>query len=213
MKNIKNLAAIISFTLPLIIYSGCGDDGEDGGSDSQINTCFSVLQPEPEPCFDEDAVGMTSFVTDKTVEEVISEQEAMSGFVGELEFREIAREGFFAGPALPEMIDCLSVYAQSELVINDEGDWGMFRDSCWFSQFDLPDVDFSNEAVLAVIKDSIGFETDIVSVLEFSSRIVVIVRDREFIELPPSIHAGPFHIVSIPNIDAPLVFIRVEEVG
>lgn len=210
MKNIKSLPAIVLYTFSLIIYSGCGDEGEGDGSGSQINTCFSVLQPEPEPCFDEDALEMTSFITDRTVEEVISEQEAMSGFVGEIEFREIAREGFFPGPALPEMIDCLSVYSQSELAINSDEDWDMFRDSCWFFQFNLTDIDFSNEVVLAVIQGPIGLETDIVSVLEFSSKIVVVVRDDEFSEMPPSVHAGPFHIVSIPNSNLPLNFVRVK---
>jgi len=208
MKPVKKYIVMALYILSVVVYLGCNS----GGRNNRLNTCFSIEQAEPEPCFDADAKGTTSVVIDKTVDEVIAEQEAMGGFIGELPFTEIIKEDFFSGPIPPELEDCLSVYVESELVVNSEEDWDLFRESCWFSQFDLADVDFSAQSVLSVIQGSIGVETDIVAVLEFSSKIVVIVSDQEFSELPPSVHAGPFHIVFISNTDIPFDFIRVKEV-
>ncbi len=65
--------------------------------------------------------------------------------------------------------------------------------------------------VLVSIQDMGGLGTEIVSVLEFNSDVVAIIRDDES-SIPPPALGFPFHIISVPRRDLPVNFIRVKNV-
>jgi len=75
----------------------------------------------------------------------------------------------------------------------------------------LPDIDFSTQMVLVSMQDINGLGTEIVSVLEFNSAVVVVIRDDEN-SVPPPALGFPFHIVSVPREDLPVNFIRVKNI-
>ena len=189
-----------------VVLMGCNDDG--GGT---INICFSEMSSNP--CFDPNIGGSTAIVTDQTVDEVINEQESREDFVGELEITNIVRDRAFTGVPPPLPAECS--WGENALVIKTEEDWDRFRDSCFFSVYSsetgtpLPDIDFSIQMVIVSMQDIDGLETEIEAVLEFDSELVAVIRDDES-DPPPPAPGFPFHIVSVPRIDLPVDFIRVQ---
>ena len=180
------------------------------GDGNGINICFSGMSSEP--CFDSNEGGSTTVITGRTTEEVIAEQQGREDFIGELEITSIVRDRAFVGiPSGSLDEECIDVWAESELVIKDEKDWDRFRDSCFFSLFDLPDVDFSNRIIIVSMQDIDGLGTEIEAVLEFDSEVVVVIRDDES-DPPPPAPGFPFHIVSVSRVDLPFDFIRVKNV-
>jgi hypothetical protein len=187
------------FAIPLIfLMLGCNDS-----EDSQ-NFCY--LLTASDPCYDANEGGSTEIVTDQTVNEVIAEEEGMPGFEGELEITVILNTIAFVFIDDPAP-DC--PYEQSELVIKTANDWNRFRNSCLFSFFELPNVDFSENMVLVSTQNFAEFGTTIEAVLEFDSELVVVIED-DVSDIPPSLPGFPFDIVSIPRRDLPVDFIRVE---
>ncbi len=181
----------------IFLMLGCND-----GDDAQ-NFCYILTSSDP--CFDANAGGSTTVVTDQTVEEVIAEEEGMPGFEGELEVTDILTTAGFLGERPP---DC--PWAQTQLVIKTARDWNRFRQSCLFSFFELPDVDFSENIVLVSTQNFDGFGTSILAALEFDTELAAVIKD-EVSEFDNPAPAFRFSIVSIPRRDLPVDFIRVEE--
>ena len=181
----------------LFLMLGCNDS-----EDSQ-NFCYILTSSDP--CYDANAGGGTTVVTDQTVEEVIAEEEGLPGFEGELEITDILTTAGFLGERPP---NC--PWEQTELVIKTTRDWNRFRQSCLFSFFELPNVDFSNNMVLVSTQDLADFDTIIMAVLEFDAELVAVIED-EVAELPSPAPGFPLAIASIPRRDLPVDFIRVEK--
>ena len=180
----------------IVLMLGCND------SNDAKNFCYILTSSDP--CFDANEGGSTEIVTDQTVEEVIEEEEGMPGFEGELEITDILTTAGFLGVNHP---DC--PWEQGELVIKTTRDWNRFRQSCLFSFFELPNVDFSNNMVLVSTQDLADFDTIIMAVLEFDAELVAVIED-EVAELPSPAPAFRFSIASIPKRDLPVDFVRVE---
>jgi len=183
----------------LFIVTGC--DSSNHGSDAE-NFCY--LESSSDPCFDPNADGSTVIVTDLTVDEVITEQEGMEGFEEQLPVTNILEEIGFVGEPPP---GC--PFEQNELVIKTNEDWDRFRDSCFFSFFELPDVDFSSSMVLVSTQDFAQLGTSVEAVLVFEDHLTAVVQD-DISTIPPPAPGYPFNIVSIPRRDLPVDFIRVE---
>lgn len=181
----------------MFLAIGCNDSGGD-------NRNFCYLPDASDPCYDANAGGSTSIVTDQSVDEVIAEEEAMPGFEDELEIDDILN-----GIEIPFPGDTICPFEQSELVIKTEQDWNRFRNSCFFGMFDLPDVDFSENMVLVSTQNFAEFGTTIEAVLEFDNKLVAVVQD-DVSDIPTPAPGYPFDIVSIPRRDLPVDFIRVE---
>ncbi|GEM_PF-1360765 len=200
-------AWLILISLVLFML-GCGDNNVE-----TVNDCFSKTSSNP--CFDPNTGGSTTTVTDKTTDQVIAEQEGQPGFKGELPIASIVETVAFVGTPISLPSGC--IWEENELVIKTQDDWNRFRDSCFFSFFSsktgttLPDIDFSTQMVLVSIQDMGGLGTEIVSVLEFNSDVVAIIRDDES-SIPPPALGFPFHIISVPRRDLPVNFIRVKNV-
>lgn len=187
------------FIIPFVLLAlGCNDGG---GGDSE-NFCY--LLDSADPCHDANEGGSTEIVTDRTVDEVIVEEEGMPGFESELEITDILTTAGFLGERPP---DC--PWEQAELVIKTTRDWNRFRQSCLFSFFELPNVDFSNNMVLVSTQEFAGFGTEIVTVLEFDDSLAAVISD-DVSEFPNPAPAFRFSIVSIPRRDLSVDFIRVE---
>lgn len=187
------------FVIPFIFLAlGCND----GGGGENRNFCY--LPDASDPCFDANAEGSTTIVTDQTVDEVIAEEEGMPGFGDELEIDDILNEVAILFPDDP---GC--PYEQSGLVIKTTADWNRFRNSCFFSMFDLPDVDFSENMVLVSTQNFAEFGTTFEAVLEFDNQLVAVVKDVVS-DIPTPAPGYPFDIASIPRRDLPVDFIRVE---
>jgi len=207
----QNSAAILVIVLfSLFVVAGC--DSNNGGSDDE-NFCY--VESSPDPCFDPNADGSTVIVTDLTVEEVITEQEGLEGFEEQLPVTNILEQIGF--PAVPPPV-CPSEQnepvvetssEQSELVIKTNDDWNRFRDSCFFSFFELPDVDFSSSMVLVSTQDFAQLGTSVEAVLVFEDHLTAVIED-DIITIPSPAPGYPFNIVSIPRSDLPVDFIRVE---
>jgi len=183
----------------LFIVTGC--DSSNHGSDAE-NFCY--LESSSDPCFDPNADGSTVIVTDLTVDEVITEQEGMEGFEEQLPVTNILEEIGFVGEPPP---GC--PFEQNEPVIKTNEDWERFRDSCFFSFFELPDVDFSSSMVLVSTQDFAQLGTSVEAVLVFEDHLTAVVQDN-ISTIPPPAPGYPFNIVSIPRRDLPVDFIRVE---
>lgn len=195
--------------ISLVIFAlSCGNN-----SGETVNDCFSKTSSNP--CFDPNTGGSTTTVTNKTTDEVIAEQESQGGFKGALSITTIVETIAFIG--IPPSLPSGCTWGENELVIKNEQDWGRFRKSCFFSFFSsqtgtpLPDIDLSNQMVLVSMKDIDGLGTEIVSVLEFNSDLVVVIRDDES-TIPPPALGFPFHIVSVSRKDLPVNFIRVKNI-
>ncbi len=183
--------------IPFVLFIlGCNESGDSK------NFCY--LLTSSDPCFDENEGGGTTVVTDQTVEEVIADEEDMPGFEGELEVDEILNEIAILLPNDPEC-----PYGQSGLVIKTTKDWNRFRNSCLFSLFELPDVDFSRNMVLVSTQNFGEFGTKVEAVLEFETGLAAVIRD-DVSDFPSPAPGYPFDIVSIPRRDLPVDFIRVE---
>jgi len=196
----KNLTVILTaILLGLSVVAGC--DSSNHGSDAG-NFCY--LESSSDPCFDPNTDGSTVIVTDLTVEEVITEQEDLEGFEEELPVTNLLKRNGFVGEPPP---DC--PFEQNELVIKTNEDWDRFRDSCFFSFFELPDVDFSSSIVLVSTQDFAQLGTSVEAVLVFEDHLTAVVQD-DISTIPPPAPGYPFNIVSIPRIDLPVDFIRVE---
>lgn len=183
--------------IPFVLFIlGCNESGDSK------NFCY--LLTSSDPCFDENEGGSTTVVTDQTVEEVIADEEDMPGFEGELEVDEILNEIAILLPNDPEC-----PYGQSGLVIKTTKDWNRFRNSCLFSLFELPDVDFSRNMVLVSTQNFGEFGTKVEAVLEFETGLAAVIRD-DVSDFPSPAPGYPFDIVSIPRRDLPVDFIRVE---
>ena len=199
-KRSKNLTVILTaILLGLFVVTGC--DSSNHSSDAG-NFCY--LESSSDPCFDPNAGGSTVIVTDLTVEEVITEQEGMESFEEQLPVTNILEQiGFAGGPPT----DCPS--EQNELVIKTNEDWDRFRDSCFFSFFELPDVDFSSSMVLVSTQDFAQLGTSVEAVLVFEDHLTAVIED-DIPTIPPPGPGYPFNVVSIPRRDLPVDFIRVE---
>lgn len=184
----------------IFLMLGCND------SDSARNFCY--LLTSSDPCFDANEGGGTTVVTDHTVEEVIADEEGMPGFEGELDITVILNTIAFVFIDDPAP-DC--PYEQSQLVIKTANDWNRFRNSCFFSPLELPNVNFSDNMVLVSTQDFAEFGTETMAVLEFDDSLAAIIRDRVS-EFPNPAPGFPLSIVSIPRSDLPVDFIRVEVV-
>jgi len=121
-----------------------------------------------------------------------------------LEVTIILQELAFLGPQPP---DC--PFEQSALVIKTTNDWDRFRNSCFFSFFDLPDVNFENNMVFISTQEFGEFSTRVEAVLEFDDNISVVIED-DVTNIPPPMPAFPISIVSVARIDLPVDFFRVE---
>ncbi|HML94654.1 MAG TPA: hypothetical protein PKC29_04400 [Thermodesulfobacteriota bacterium] len=207
----QNPAAIfVAILLGLFVIIGC--DSSNHGSDAE-NFCY--LESSPDPCFDPNADGSTVIVTDLTVEEVITEQEGLEGFEEQLPVTNILEQIGF--PAVPPPV-CPSEQnepvvetssEQNELVIKTNEDWNRFRDSCFFSFFELPDVDFSSSMVLVSTQDFAQLGASVEAVLVFEDHLTAVIED-DISTVPVPGPGYPFNIVSIPRSDLPVDFIRVE---
>ena len=199
-KRNKNLTVILTVILfSLFLVTGC--DSGNHGSDAE-NFCY--LESSPDPCFDPNVNGSTVIVTDLTVDEVITEQEGMEGFEEELPVTNLLKRNGFVGEPPP-----ICPFEQSELVIKTNEDWNRFRDSCFFSFFELLDVDFSSSMVLVSTQDFAQLGTSVEAVLEFDNHLIAVIKD----DIPTVTSPAPgytFNIVSIPRSDLPVDFIRVE---
>lgn len=184
----------------IFLMLGCND------SNDAKNFCYILTSSDP--CFDANEGGSTTVVTDQTVDEVIADEEGMPGFEGELDITVILNRNAFVFPNEMPAPDC--PYEQSQLVIKTAHDWNRFRNSCFFSFFELPNVDFSNNMVLVSTRDFAEFSTETAAVLEFDDSLASVIRDGvgEFDNPAPGFQ---FSIVSIPRRDLPVDFIRVEE--
>ena len=207
----QNLAAIFLVILfSLFVITAC--DSNNGGADSE-NFCY--LESSPDPCFDPNADGSTVIVTGLTVDEVITEQEGMEGFEEQLPVTNILEEVGFVGEPPPicpfEQNEPVveTNFEQSELVIKTNDDWDRFRDSCFFSFFELPDVDFSSSMVLVSTQNFAQLGTSVESVLVFEDHLTAVVQD-DITTIASPAPGYPFNIVSIPRSDLPVDFIRVE---
>ncbi len=180
----------------IFLMLGCND------SNDAKNFCYILTSSDP--CFDANEGGSTEIVTDQTVEEVIGEEEGMPGFDGVLDIDDILNEVAIFGLDDPEC-----PYEQSGLVIKTTGDWNRFRQSCLFSFFELPNVDFSNSMVLVSTQNFGEFGTTVEAVLEFDAELVVVIKD-DVSDFDSPAPGYPFDIVSIPRHDLPVDFIRVE---
>ena len=199
-KRNKNLTAILTVILfSLFLVTGC--DSGNHGSDAE-NFCY--LESSPDPCFDPNADGSTVIVMDLTVDEVITEQEGMEGFEEELPVTNLLKRNGFVGEPPP-----ICPFEQSELVIKTNEDWNRFRDSCFFSFFELPDVDFSSSMVLVSTQDFAQLGTSVEAVLEFDNHLTAVIKDDIPTVTSPA-PGYPFNIVSITRSDLPVDFIRVE---
>ena len=197
MKRRNVILTAILFSL--FIVTGC--DSSNHGSDAE-NFCY--LESSSDPCFDPNADGSTVIVMDLTVNEVITEQEGMEGFEEQLPVTNILEEVGFVGEPPP-----ICPFEQNELVIKTNEDWDRFRDSCFFSFFELPDVDFSSSMVLVSTQDFAQLGTSVEAVLVFEDHLTAVVQD-DISTIPPPAPGYPFNIVSIPRRDLPVDFIRVE---
>ena len=199
-KRNKNLTVILTaILLGLFIVTGC--DSSNHGSDDE-NFCY--IESSSDPCFDPNADGSTAIVTDLTIEEVITEQEGLEGFEEELPVTNILKRNGFVGDPPP-----FCPFEQSELVIKTNEDWDRFRDSCFFSFFELPDVDFSSSMVLVSTQDFAQLGTSVEAVLVFVDHLTAVIED-DISTIPPPAPGYPFNIVSIPRSDLSVDFIRVE---
>ena len=196
----QNPAAIfVAILLGLFIVAGC--DSNNGGSDDE-NFCY--VESSSDPCFDPNADGSTVIVTDLTVEEVITEQEGLEGFEEELPVTNLLKRNGFVSKLPP-----FCPFEQNELVIKTNDDWDRFRDSCFFSFFELPDVDFSSSMVLVSTQDFAQLGTSVEAVLVFEDHLTAVIED-DISTVPVPGPGYPFNIVSIPRSDLPVDFIRVE---
>jgi len=193
--SFKFLLFILIITLPVMIIS-CDD------SNQNVNTCY--IETSSNPCFDPNTGGETTIITNQSVEEVVSDLENMEGFIMTLEVTIILQELAFLGPQPP---DC--PFEQSALVIKTTNDWDRFRNSCFFSFFDLPDVNFENNMVFISTQEFGEFSTRVEAVLEFDDNISVVIED-DVTNIPPPMPAFPISIVSAARIDLPVDFFRVE---
>lgn len=194
-RGINALTAI--FLISLFSMAGC-----DSGNNDNENFCY--IESSSNPCFDPNEGGSTAFVTDQTVEEVIPEQEGMEGFEDQLPVTNIL-EGVsvfgIPGPGCP--------FEESELVIKTNNDWNRFRNSCFFSLFELPNVDFSSSMVLVSTQNFAEYGTRFEALLEFDDHLTAVIQD-DISEIAPPSPGFPFNIISIPKRDLPVDFIRVE---
>jgi len=180
--------------------AGC-DSGNSGNNDNE-NLCY--IEGSSNPCFDPNEGGSTTFVTDQTVEDVIQEQEEMEGFEDQLPITNILEEVSIFGIPGP---DC--PFEESELVIKTDNDWNRFRNSCFFSLFQLPNIDFSSSMILVSTQNFAEYGTRFIALLEFDDHLTAVIQD-DVSEIPPPSPGFPFNIVSVPKIDLPVDFIRVE---
>lgn len=197
--DMKRTAILVIILGGLLVVTGC--DSSNHGSDAE-NFCY--MESSSDPCFDPNTDGSTVIVTDLTVEEVITEQESLEGFLEQLPVTNFLDGIGFVGEPPP---DC--PFEQNELVIKTNEDWNRFRDSCFFSFFELPDVDFSNSMVLVSTQAFAQLGTSIVAVLEFEDHLTAIIED-DITTIPPPAPGFPFNVISIPRRDLPVDFIRVE---
>ena len=200
--------------VPLVITILCvilsfGCDGDGGNSIDSINNCFSLTSSNP--CFDRDAVGEISHVDDKSPDEVITEQEEDEDFIRQLNVMEIAKILFYSVFLPPIDPECR--WDESAIVINSDEDWNRFRENCFFidNLWDLPDIDFTKFMVLVSYQNHSGFGTQVDAVLEFGSRLVVVVEDR-INDVPAQPPGFPSYIGRIRKIDKVSDVIRVETI-
>lgn len=201
MEMIKVVLTLVLFAF----FFGCENGGENDNGNS-INTCFS--QASSDPCFDANTGGSVITVMDRSIEEVETELRDMDEFLGEPEMTNVFTDAIdFDGLDF----ECSSAFDQSALLIREEEDWNRLRDSCLFSRFTLPDIDFSDQMALVSIYLDRGFITDINSAFSLTTGTSVVVD----IKLPESIlffeFILSFHIVSVPKSSLPVDFIEVLE--
>lgn len=192
MKKVLFLVSVLF----LFSITACDDNNQ------KLNTCY--IETSSNPCFDPNIGGETITITDQSVEEVISDLENMEGFIIALETTIILQQLAFLGPQPP---DC--PFEQSALVIKTTNDWDRFRNSCFFSFFELPDVNFENNTVFVSTQEFAELGTRVEAVLEFDNNISVVIED-DITNIPPPMPGFPISIVSVPRINLPADFFRVE---
>lgn len=192
MKKVLFLVSVLF----LFSITACDDNNQ------KLNTCY--IETSSNPCFDPNIGGETITITDQSVEEVISDLENMEGFIMALETTIILQQLAFLGPQPP---DC--PFEQSALVIKTTNDWDRFRNSCFFSFFELPDVNFENNTVFVSTQEFAELGTRVEAVLEFDNNISVVIED-DITNIPPPMPGFPISIVSVPRINLPADFFRVE---
>lgn len=198
----------------LLFFLGSCDGGGAGDSEVIIeespNICFS--DESANPCFEEGAVVDTSRVSGETAEAVVTGLENSPGFLRSLDVREILITlgySYF----LPHL-DPGCRWDESVIVINTSEDWSRFTDNCYFennSFVNFPSVDLSENTVIVSYQDYSGFGTEIASVLEFDSSVVVVTADTVS-DVPASGPGFPSHIVRVGKTEKPVDVVRVETI-
>lgn len=198
----------------LLFFLGSCDGG--GGGDGEViieespNICFSAESPNP--CFEEGAIMDTLHISGETPEEVASNLENSPGFLRALDVKEILltlNYSYF----LPHL-DPACRWDESVIVINIREDWRRFTNNCYFennSFVNFPSVDLSENTVIVSYQDYSGFGTEIASVLEFDSSVVVVTADTVS-DVPASGPGFPSHIVRVEKTEKPVEVVRVESI-
>ena len=193
---------LLTLILLAVLFCSTACDSGNNGNNSEENFCY--LKSSSDPCFDPNLGGATTTVTDQTVEEVIMEQENAEGFIEQLTIVKIF------GGFNPGILPPFCPFEQSELVIKTNSEWNRFRNSCFFSPFDLPGVDFTNNMVLVSNLRLAQFGTNIVAVLQFKDHLTAIIEDG-IPTVPPPSPGFSYDLVSVPSRVMPVDFIRVEK--
>jgi len=207
----KYIAYLIIPLVLVWLYGGCGSGGGSINVDQVTldNLCF--LLTSNDPCFDSNEGSETRMVDDKTVEEVIAEEEGKPTFIKQLEFSKIlstlGRSIFL--PTLRE--GCM--WDDDGLVIKTTNDWDNYRNNCYFTDsfFDPPDVDFSESMVIVSLQNSQGFGTDILAVLEFEDELIAIISDRTSDVASQLAPGFGLFVIEIERQELPVSFIRIRD--
>lgn len=201
MKHRDSVLLILLLTL--FLYAGCSSSNN---TNSEDNFCY--LLDSTNPCFDPNQGGSTSTIILQTLEDVVSDLQSKEGFQMTFPINNIITTTIRPFGTNPDISLC--PLEQSELVIKTTRDWQRFRNSCLYSGLDLQDVDFENNMIL-VSNFAFGqFVTRIKEVLEFESKISVVIEDS--VSLIPTPAAGfPINIVSVPRSDLQVDFIRLKK--
>lgn len=194
----------IFFVFPLTL--GCGGNG--GVS---LNKCY--LSTSSDPCFESNSTN-TEVRSNTTTNEVITGQKEMPSFMQEIPVTNILKDRPFS-PTPEELPEDCREWIENVIVITNPNDWERFRNSCFYSFFQLPEVNFSQDMIIVSMQAMSGLGTTVEAALDFNKetggiRLVIVITD-EISPMPNPAPGFPFHIVSVPERGLPIDIIRVKE--